>query len=215
MRDVDRLLAVMSLAWAVGAFGQSAQQSRAALALDRALFAATLEALRREPGGPLRVDVRPLVPNPELVTMRDFDIIPERVDPTAATNMFAPADSATLAARRAVMRASGLDATDAIKDAKCPGILVPDSRVKRAKCPASDKPYQSVLVALPREGGPYWPNNFDDRPDFAGRKVYSIRILHLSINNEGSVELSRDLVFELNADGTWRYVRSRSLLIIE
>jgi len=35
------------------------------------------------------------------------------------------------------------------------------------------------------------------------------------MNKDGSVELSRDLVFERNADGTWRLVRTRLLLVIE
>jgi hypothetical protein len=83
---------------------------------------------------------------------------------------------------------------------------------KRSHCPAES--LRAVLVALPRQGGAYWPQNFDERPKYDGRDVWSVRVIVKTLSPNGQVERSADYVFERVKDA-WVLLERRLVLIVE
>lgn len=201
----------------------SAQEFRESRVLaetnDSALFEATIrQALDRVRNTELRVDPRPLKHDPGLVTLKGLEsVIPDRVAPEAHYAPLADSRDAVTQARRNLLIELGIAETDAFKDSRCPGAMIPPSpevdERKRERCPSTR--YNSVIIALPREGGSYWPGNVDERNKYANRSVYSVRIIETSLHPRGSVEESIDYVFERQADNQWKLLDIRPLLIVE
>ena len=84
-----------------------------------------------------------------------------------------------------------------------------ESRVRN--CPLS--PVTSALIALPREQGPYWPQNFDERL-VHGDTVFSTRVIIRNAGPHGAMEAAVDLVFARNR-GKWVFVARRNILVVE
>jgi hypothetical protein len=185
---------------------------------DSALFAAVLRRITADTLVFVTVDPRPLRPDPLLVTLHYFDVIPDRVDPEAQRNPFAPIDSALIRRRLNVLRSVGVPHADGLRDAGCPGIMLPrpPGSPRRASdaCPAEGA-YRSVVVAIPRRGGAYWPGNRDERAQYANREVYSVRVIERDLRPEGSVEVSSDYVFERGSGGVVVFLKQVRLLIVE
>ena len=185
---------------------------------DAMLFAAVVRHLQGQWHTELRVDPRPLRVDPQLVTLHSFTVMPDRVDPDAHLNPLADAASGVLAARTAFLRSVDLATTDALADSRCPGVRSPvrpgSDPWRDSGCPPSGT-YRSVLIATPRAGPAYWPNNIDQRPQFAGRHVYTVRVIERDMTPRGSVEASSDYVFERDARQRWVIIERVRLLLVE
>jgi hypothetical protein len=185
---------------------------------DAMLFAAVVRSLQREPSFELRVDPRPLRVDPRLVTLRSFNVMPDRVDPDAQLNPLADGASGVLAARATFLRSVDLATTDALVDSRCPGVMLPvlpgSNPWRDNGCPSSGS-YRSVLIATPRAGPAYWPGNVDHRAQFAGRHVYTVRVIERDMTPRGSVEESSDYVFERDARQRWVAIERVRLLLVE
>jgi hypothetical protein len=184
-------------------------------ALDADLFPLVVEQLLREATRPeLRIDPRPLKPDPGLVTL---DSMVQEVAPTQVGAPGGPLltlDGEVGARRKKVLSSLRIPITDALLDDRCPGALVaplPESdAAKRERCPAMD--YRSVMIAVPRAGGVYWPGNFDERANDKG-EVWSVRVIRQDVGPAGKVAAASDYVFVREAG--WRFVKKELLFILE
>jgi len=191
----------------------------ARLPADTTLFAAVVHFLEDDPtGAPLRVDPRPLRPDPALVTLHDVTVVPERVDPEVQARPFADVDAAVVARRSELIERLGRLETDALADARCPGVLVPPGPAvaerRRRHCPTEGS-YRSAALALPRPGPPYWPGNVDERARYAGVDVVSVRVIIRHLSEAGSSERSMDYVFAFTSEDDVRYLKRTELLVVE
>lgn len=186
-------------------------------ARDPELFALAVGVFRADTvGAPIRVDPRPLKPDPELVTLHNIDVMPERINPDAQAGLLP--DSVLTAQRRVTLVSMGIPMTDAIKDTQCPGGLLPprteQQRIRKEQlCPSTG--YRSLILATPRKGAEYWPGNIDKRSEFGGANVVSIRAVQTSVGPGGSVQSSFDLVFERDAEDQWHFLRRTILFLVE
>jgi hypothetical protein len=181
------------------------------------LFEATLRELERDTlEGGIRVDPKPLRPDPGLATLRALTMVPDRVSQGSWSSPYAESSPDATRARQAVLSRLGIPETDGLGYADCPGVLVPPTPImverKRSHCPAES--FRAVLVALPRQGGAYWPQNFDERPKYDGRDVWSVRVIVKTLSPNGQVERSADYVFERVKDA-WVLLERRLVLIVE
>jgi hypothetical protein len=178
--------------------------------IDSALFAEVMRNLPDTQLIPMRVDPRPLANDPRLVSLHDLSAL--EIGGPVSTPF---ADTTEVRQRRQTLRRLGLEETDALRDLGCPGALAPPSAridsLRRARCPT--RGYRSVAVALPRSGGPYWPNNVDERASYQD-SVYSMRVISRDMTPQGSAEHSSDFVFRRHAD-RWRLVARKDLIIVE
>jgi hypothetical protein len=214
------LLSIGGLLHAHSASVQGLQEPRVLTeANDSTLFEATIQHILGKLRNPeLRVDPRPLKHDPGLVTLKGVEtVIPDRVAPDAHYAPLADSRVAITEARRNLLSEMGLAETDAFKDARCPGVMIPPTpavdEMKRELCPSTR--YSSVIIALPREGGSHWPANVDERSKYGNRPVYSVRVIETSLHPRGSVEMSSDYIFERLADNQWKLLEVRGLLIVE
>ena len=184
---------------------------------DLELFEAVLRHMLADSIRPeLRVDPRPLRDDPRLVSLHRVDVIPERWHPDAASAPLANASAELIDARIRVLTRLRIGHTDAIRDARCPGIMTlspQDDSLKLAFCPRAD--HRSVIVGLARAGGPYWPGNIDERRKYGDTTAFSVRVIQRNVGPRGSVELSSDYVFIKIAGSQWQLSEWRPLLIVE
>jgi hypothetical protein len=184
--------------------------------LDAALFESTVARLATDSSIELRVDPRPLVPNPALASLSDA---PYPGADQRAVAFPLHSDSAIERARADLLNRIRVMQTDALRDVHCPGASLPkgidpDYDATRVRtCPA--RAYRSVAIALPRRGGPWWPLNKDERAAYAGREVYSVRVIVRNMFPIGSVEASWDYVFERVSQDRWSLIKLTPLLIVE
>jgi hypothetical protein len=193
--------------------GQDSSQSD-----DGLLFEAVLQLLIADSlHGPVRVDPRPLRPDPRLVTLHAADIIPDRIEPGLWRDPISEA-TAEVRGREAILALLALERTDGLHQPACPGVLVPETAesevLRRRWCPAS--PFRIAMVALPRQGGAYWPNNFDERGKYARQHatIRSVRVIVREYSAEGLVEETTDFVFAIVGSGATLLER-RSILTAE
>lgn len=189
---------------------------------DSLLFRAAVASMMdsSEVLGELRVDPRPLANDPRIVTLHLSGVLTDIATVGTGVPTAAWSDTTTshdIQRRLEALRTLKVTRTDAIEDAKCPGVLIPPSPAieerKRATCPSA--PYRSVILSTPREGGAYWPNEVDERVKYQGRNVASLRLIVRSLSPHGSVESAWDFVFEWQSDGVPRLLEKRLLLILE
>jgi len=185
---------------------------------DSVLFAEVISHLGRDAAIALRVDPRPLRPDAELVTLTDLGpVLPQRIGPFAQADPLAVVHADVMATREATLRRASIQQTDALADARCPGVMmVPSEDLesrKRDVCPSTS--FLSVALALPRAGGPWWPGHVDQRTQFADRDVVSIRVISRHMTPRGSSEAAADYVFERTAHGGWSLVEVVRLLVVE
>ncbi len=186
--------------------------------LDVTLFAAVLHKIWLDSSRyDLRIDPRPLRNDPRLVTLRPMDVMADRVEPDLWRTPLAEDAAVETQARRALLQQLGVLEADGLKPQSCPGVLVPGTpeaqEQRRRYCP--EKSYQIVMIALPRAGGSYWPNNVDERSKYAEHSIVSVRIIVSALSIAGSVEHSSDYVFAHRGSSGWQLLEVRSLLIVE
>ncbi len=181
----------------------------------QALFEATVIALRDEERAPvLRVDPRPLAPDPALITLRRLSLPAEGAQQAALAPfaLFARADGysrRTVLTRLAIAEMDGLAYTD------CPLSSPPPSRSPEPNpgwslCP--DPGFRVAFLALPRRGDSWTPGH--DVVDVGNREVYSVRAIVRQFEVVGGLEYSADFVFE-RIDGRWVFLNRVMLTIIE
>lgn len=186
------------------------------LADRTALFVATVVALRDEGRAPaLRVDPRPLVPSPALVTLHRFDLPsdPAQTQPWRAP--FAELAEDDLDARRKALEQLETPAMDGMLYSECPPSPVPpmdDLKGLWSRCPKVG--FRVAFLALPRRGGSWTPNHAKVDRAFEGREVYSVRTIVRKYDAGGGMEVSSDHVFE-RLDGKWVLLGRWLLSIVE
>lgn len=211
---------ILLLVWAAPATVHAQASRRAAhAAADTTLFGAVLRHIVEGSGGKaVRVDPRPLHPDPAIVELRRSvaDAVPGRVttrdDPLAA------------ATRRAVSRRSreiarlGLRETDVYGYPNCTGVLWSAPVLNRAEprarsdCPAEE--FAAVILAIPRSGGAYWPGNVDQRRE-APAGAWTVRVIGRELGPSGASSTADDYVAQRLGAGGWRIIKVVSLLIVE
>jgi hypothetical protein len=183
---------------------------------DTTLFSAVVRALQMDTTLPIRVDPRMLAADPRIVSLWDVDRVSPQI-PTPPEQAFAPDDAIARERNGRILAELRVPTTDAITDARCPGAMLVSTEEVIARrallCP--DPPYRSIVIGIPREGGPYWPGNIDERSRFSGRDVRSVRVIARHVSRKGSAEASYDYVFERDRHGRWQFVAVRSLLNVE
>lgn len=178
---------------------------------DTALFAAVVRAIgnlgAREP---VRIDPRPLAADPRITTVRPEALadVPEEV----------------VELRAAVLERMGIDQTDAVEDANCPGLMPPPG--PKPGCP-QDESYHSVITGLPRPGGAHWPDaavaggyvkvpDVDEREPGLSLGYWSMRVITKSQFPNGGPGSAWDYVFGWDREsGEWQLVEKVPLFIQE
>jgi hypothetical protein len=207
------------LMWAAPAVVHAQVAGRATRAgADTSLLGAVLRHVVEGSGMPVRVDPRPLNPDPALVELKRSvaAAVPDRVssvrDPLAATTR------RVLSRRSRVISRLGLREADAFSYPNCPGIMFSApvlNRVERRPgndCPAEQ--FSAVIVSVPRAGGAYWPGNLDQR-HATPRGAWSVRVITRDLGPLGASSGAYDYVAERDRSGSWRIVKVVSLLIVE
>ena len=183
---------------------------------DAALFEAVLRQLiAGSRSGALRVDPRPLRPNPEVLTLtKVYEVVPDRLSAQAHQTLLADT-SRTIAGRRAILHREGIPIADALIATGCPGALsVPTAEIERAwreRCPRT--PQRTVIIALPRLGA--LPRKGETATTYPGREVYSIRVIEHSESPQGADQVTFDLIFERTSARKWVLLERRNLLFVE
>ena len=176
---------------------------------DTALLRSVLRAMPRS-ALPVRVDPRLLVADPALVTVGPLaDMVAEVSGTPAPRSLFAPLDSASLRKLADVINAEGLQVTSFVDNHLC--AVARFRKELREGC--GKESYQSIAIALPRDGGVHWPGNFDERTRYPGRSVVTVRVLSRDLLEDGSPGDASDFVFEKTSGG-WRLLERRLLLVL-
>ena len=163
----------------------------------------------------IRVDSRLLISNPGIVSFHNV-----RADEVTLLDSMSDTfllDTLIIEQMKASLSSIGISETNAVKDAQCPGIMVPPMPevVERRKRLCPRETYVSVVLAMPRSGGAYWPNNLDERAKYSEADVWSVRAILRYVSPEGSIESSWDYVLEFTEEGGIRLLEKQPLLIIE
>lgn len=184
---------------------------------DTALFAAVVRRAHSRQVDPtaLRIDPRPLRADPGIS------------QPTPGA--LAQVSAEVVALRAAVLQRLQVATTDAIEDARCPGIDIPPPGMKprhRPGCPESGS-YVSLAIGLPRPGGPYWPNatvangtvkvpDVDQREPGLSLGHWSVRVIHKDVYPTGGPGSVSDYVFKRDpASGQWIFVEQKTFYIVD
>lgn len=184
---------------------------------DGALFAAVLgELVRDSTGGDLRVDPRPLRPDPSLVVLEDVGAPAGRIAPETWKEPLLGSAEGTIRHRESVLASLKYTIADGLHPPRCPGALLapsPEKEVLRLQfCPGT--PYRIVMMATPRAGGIFWPGNRDERSEYTGRNVVSVRVIVTHMTPSGRNQVAMDFVFERKGQD-WVFLKSVVLGIAE
>lgn len=179
---------------------------------DSTAIAAVLERVaagqrftRPSSNAPLRFDPRPLLPDPDILSISALADLPL-------------ARRAKLARRARVARRVGFREGDIQGYSGCPGILVagpPDMRGGRmppAGCPSSD--VVLVILSAPRAGGAYTPDGADHRST-APAGAWTVRVIIRHLTEWGGSSSAADAVLTRNAAGVWSVAQYLPLYIEE
>jgi len=181
--------------------------------VDSLLYPQLISRLAKDHSMPLKVDPRPLRNDPRIVSLHDVSVL--GIHSISDGTTFSET-TAVLGARRQALHDLSISATDAIEDALCPGALAPPTESvqerKRLHCPGAS--YRSVVVSMPRRGGPHWPDQLDERNNYSD-DAFSVRVIIRYMTARGSAERSADYVFERNRRGRWMLLTVRRLLWVE
>ena len=158
-----------------------------ASAPDTSLFGTVLRALPRDSIYQLRVDPRPLKPDPGVVYPHASDL--------------ADISDSVRAARQAVVGGLGATTVDAVEGGDCQAGLgglrrAPSGAPRRAP----DRRPFCVITALPRPGGAYFPPGATDKRSAAPEGAVSTRAVVLT----ASFTVAYDVVALRDAAGGWR-----------
>lgn len=222
---------------ALGAANLPSSHSQATIAADTSLFSAVVDeiAARAHVAVPVRVD--PRVVRHEVLALPADSVFTRAgaesmtLDPVALSRLV-PVDiiapTATSLAkeppevirrRRNVLRQLGVQETDALVDALCPGALLPPTpeveQRRAAACPKG-KQYVSVILSQSRPGGAYWPGFIDERVSGRAKGQWTVRATERTMTAHGSSAAVYDYVAEPAPDGKgWRIVKAVQLLLTD
>lgn len=160
---------------------------------DTALFSAVIRAIPRIPR-PVFVDPVPLRADPRIIA------------PTESSARASVSED-VLQARRAVLARFGIPEANAFTYASCPGVLVPPPPTgsRSGHCPKQEM--EIYLVALPREGGAYFPESGVDERE-SGRKLgqVTVRVIQRSVGPQAGSYSAWDYVAQ-RRHGEWVIVK--------
>lgn len=230
MRYPPLLIGVLGILIASGSIGLSgcvASPSRATPTHLRALpvsddaevFALVVQHLSTEDpraGGSLRVDPRPLKPDPSIVELWPSlaKSIPDRVQ--AAPEPLAGMSPGVARRRSQVLARLNVSTTDAFAHPSCPGILLPPELQKNRepdrRCPK--EVYTAAILSLPRPGGAYWPGNLDQRDD-GSHTTWTVRVIRRNLEPVGAGTTALDYVVDHTCEGNWQIRKVVPLVIME
>ena len=143
----------------------------------------------------LRVDPPPLISDPTLVSFAKLgSLAPPGVTGHLTTASFI-ADTLLVNARRRSLGRLSVLPTDVFDDLRCDA-----QRSANPLCVPTNG-FSTLVVGLPRPGGPYSPGIIDAREEFSGRDVFSVRVIERTVTRLGSAEFSADYVYEREAGG--------------
>jgi len=162
---------------------------------DSALFSILVnQLLERYAGEEVRVDPRPLKPDPKLVTLRETpDEIQDRM-PTVTEPWLAGANE--LATRRASLLSTlDVSTTNASDDAQC-HIILQGMEFEAVDCPAER--YVSVVFSTARDGSEYWPTNVGDASALKVSGRATVRSIETMLGPDGFTSSAYDWVFDIS-----------------
>lgn len=123
--------------------------------------------------------------------------------------------------RRNVLKQLGVQETNALADALCPGALVfptpkPEMERRRAASCPKGKRFVSVILSQPRPGGAYWPGFIDERASGRSKGQWTVRATQRTMTADGSSTAVYDYVAEPTPSGKgWKIVKAVQLLITD
>lgn len=142
----------------------------------------------------VRVEPRPLEPDPDITEVE--------------VGLLGTWSHPAVGPRKSLLTEMGVPTTDALADAR--GVSAfppPDVRERQVGCPAAY--YTSVAAAVPRQGGPGWPDQDvdgtavpqDERPTPPG--AFTVRVVLRTVQPHGAVRSVWDYVF-VRSRGVWQ-----------
>lgn len=178
-------------------------------ATERGVFTAVVKAVVAEtPGTPVLVDPRPIQATPERLVVTDASVV--------------MAPLSLIEARRAAMRALGIDSVDAVAvglNARCPTLFSTLQSPDSAKtsdpfrgCPRT----RSVVIAvgLARKGYGTSNGSYDSASQHATEGYWAVRVARTDIGPGGSELRVSDYVLKC-ASGAWHLVMQAPLFRVE
>ena len=198
---------------------QLAPKAQTIEAADSVLFHLVIQLLQEEAENSrsrLIIDARPLRNDSRIVTLSKALplVVPEFVSVEAHEDVLLRDEFLSRQRRNTLTRAKVVEG-DASAYASCPPLMLPEtperSERKQQLCPA--EPTHLAFIALPRRGGAYWPENFDERTKH-GESAQSVRVILTTASHQGRNQVSVDYVFALTG-GRWELRERRPLLIVE
>jgi hypothetical protein len=180
------------------------------------MFATVVRRLQGEVRGlPLRVDPRALKPDPAIVELTPgvAAAAPNLVQPIP--DPLAHGIPRVRQQRSIALAQLGVAEGDIRAFSGCPGMLQgPDeSDVPVAGCPSTS--FAIAILALPREGGAWWPGSQVDERASSPAGVWSVRVIRREITTTGANMAAADYVLHRTADRVWTVDHVVRLLIAE
>lgn len=161
----------------------SAPAATAEAALDTAVTRRVILRIVAVPGRTVAIDPRPVANNGLFST---------------PASGFSSISESHLATRKALIESFGLPLTDAARDERCPGILVPSSIPRDASaCPRQS--FRSVSIALPK----LW-----------SKDTVKVLVVTHELHPTGRSTFGSEWVFAQQA-GDWKFVRESGTYFIE
>lgn len=205
-RVTDWLLLLLAGSCAAPITGSRGQAPEPAIA-DSVTFAIITQTFRLygDSAPSFRVDPRPLITDPTLVTFFSLgDAAPPGIGDKAPESPFM-SDTSLVNARRRTLERLRVSPADALDDLGCTPQRS-ETWPQAASC-AGATGFSTLTVGLPRGGGPFAPGIVDDRKAFEGRDVVSVRVVQRTVTRSGITEFSADYVYERESTGRIVFVK--------
>lgn len=151
-------------------------------ASDTAMFMAVVRERNGLPRMPVKVDPRPLKPDPDF-----WDV---------NADALVKGEGAIVRARRAALEHAGYALTDALRDRECGPLAIPPDINTNPACPRDD--YYSLILSLARPPEPEL-----SRP-CEGRQAV-VRLVNRSMGPNGALRSVSDFIL-CDAGGRWRVI---------
>lgn len=170
---------------------------------DTSLFSAVLASLSPSEGRTIRVDPRPATANPTFSY--------------PSIEALAPVADEVLRGRREALRQMSFAPTDILEDSKCNfsgGLSIPadaapvaDSVQKRREACRDKGAFISVILGLPRQGGPHFPaRGIAEQATGLQRGYWTTRVVEITDNSHFVYD-----VVAVREGNSWRVVEKREL----
>lgn len=196
------------------------RRTEGTLQMDTSLFTAVVRYMHSAPGGySLRVDPRPLRPDPSLVELAPSvsvaapDLVTTPLDPLE------PIPARVVARRSRAIARLRLGEADVFRHPRCPSLLVsgpPELNPNREplpECPAIS--HRVAILAIPRPGGAHLPGVRSAQQPEHQAGVWSVRVIQRDLTPFGASASASDYVVARGANGRWRVIQVVPLVVIE